>query len=124
MGFQIHGSKMTSTALLPQDRTRRIGVLVARNQRRTMLSPFFAKCDGLLVVDCDARTREYRTNAERTGESICNAILASGITRLICGFVAEPDCIRLSASGIDIRIGSCARPVTALIRMFETLPAA
>lgn len=124
MEFRIHGSRMTSTALLPPDRTRRIGVLVARNQYRTMLSPFFAKCDGLLVVDPDARTRDYRTNAERTGEAICNMILASGITRLICGFVAEPDRKRLSESGIDIRIGSGARSVNALIRMFETLPAA
>lgn len=110
-------------SLLP-DRMSRIGVLVSRSPRKTMLSPFFAKSDGLLVIDIQARTREFLANAERTSRSTCDLILASGIARLVCGFISEPDRERLSASGVDIRIGSCARSVNALVRMFDALPTA
>ncbi len=115
---------MASIALPLPDRPPPVAVLVARNQRKTMLSPFFAKCDGLLIVNPNARAREFRANTERTTEAICGLILTSGITKLVCGFIAKPDRDRLFASGVDVRIGSCARSVDALVREFDTLPAA
>ena len=115
---------MASVASPSRDRPHRVGVLVARSQRRMMLSPFFAKCDGLLVVDPDAGTRKFEANTKRTGSSTCELVLSSGVTRLVCGFIAEPDRDRLSTAGIDVRIGSCARTVNALVRGFEALPAA
>jgi len=115
---------MALIALPLSDRTCPIAVVVARSQRKAMLSPFFAKCDGLLIIDPDALTREYRTNTERTNAFMCDLILANGITKLVCGFIPEPDRDRLFASGVDIRIGSCARPIEALVREFDALPVA
>ncbi len=115
---------MASIALPLSDRTCPIAVVVARSQRKAMLSPFFAKCDGLLIVDPDAPAREFRANTERTGAFMCDLILASGIRKLVCGFIPERDRDRLSACGVEIRIGSCARPVEALIREFDVLPTA
>lgn len=90
-----------------------------------MLSPFFAKCDGVLLIDPDdARNSEFRANSERTGQSTCQLVLATGITKLICGFIDEADRNRLSAFGVDVRLGSCSRPVPMLAREFEILPKA
>ncbi|WP_454656229.1 hypothetical protein [Bosea beijingensis] len=90
-----------------------------------MLSPFFAKCDGVLLIDPDgAQKQEFRANSERTGEATCDLILATGITKLICGFIDEADRSLLSALGLDIRLGSCSRPVTILAREFDILPKA
>lgn len=100
-------------------------MLVARGRRKAMLSPFFAKCDGVLLIDPDeAQEHEFRANCERTGEATCDLVLATGITKLICGFIDEADRNRLSAFGVDIRLGSCSRPVTLLAREFDVLPKA
>lgn len=115
---------MASTASTTPDRTNCIAVLVARHRRRFVLSPFFAKSDGLLVVDPVQRRRLYRANVARTSESACDLILANGATRLICGYVAVPDRDRLLAAGIDVRLGSCARRVKDLVISFENLPTA
>ncbi|MBL8579672.1 MAG: hypothetical protein JNK47_20900 [Mesorhizobium sp.] len=115
---------MSSIALPPADRKRWIAVLVARTRRKAVLSPFFAKSDGLLVIDPCSHAREFRQNPERTTEATRELILASGIGRLVCGFIAKPDRDALSARGIDIRIGSCARSIDALVRDFENLPSA
>lgn len=122
--YRSRRSTMASAASLLHDRPHRVGILVARSQRRMMLSPFFSKCDGLLVVDPGARTRVFRANAKRTGLSTCDLVLSSGIAKLVCGFIARPDLDRLSTAGIDVRIGSCARTVDALVRGFDALPAA
>ncbi|MBA4208236.1 MAG: hypothetical protein C0454_01755 [Parvibaculum sp.] len=115
---------MASTASPTFDRTRCVALIVARSQRRAVLSPFFAKSDGLLVVDPTSRIRRFRVNSARTNESICELILASGATRLVCGYVGMSECDKLRAAGIDIRIGSCARTVSDLVSSFETLPPA
>jgi hypothetical protein len=108
----------------PADRKRWIAVLVARPRKKAILSPFFAKSDGLLVVDPGTHSHQFQRNPERTTEATCKLILASGTTRLVCGFIGKSDRDHLSAHGVDIRIGSCARSVDALVREFENLPAA
>lgn len=99
-------------------------MLVARTRRRTVLSPFFAKSDGLLVIEPGTDRREFRQNLLRTSQATSELILTSGIDRLLCGFIAETERETLSASGIDIRVGSCARSIEALVRDFDNLPAA
>ncbi len=115
---------MASIASPTSDQKHSVALLVARDRRKYALSPFFAKSDGLLVVDPAEPRRQYRANAARTSESACGLILASGATRLICGYVAVPDRDRLRAAGIDIRVGSCSRTVNDLVTSFESLPAA
>lgn len=114
------------STMAPQlaDRESLIGVLVSRTRKKTVLSPFFAKADGLLIIDPITHAREFQNNAERTSDSTCALILASGTTRLVCGFIAKPDRDRLSELGVDIRLGSCALRIDSLVREFETLPTA
>lgn len=115
---------MPPTAPPPADRKRWIGVLVAHTRRKTVLSPFFAKSDGLLMIDPGTHAREFRRIPERTTEATCKLVLASGTTRLVCGFVAKRGRDHLFAHGVDIRIGSCARSVDMLVNEFESLPVA
>jgi predicted Fe-Mo cluster-binding NifX family protein len=99
-------------------------VLVADALHEPILSPFFAKCDGLLIVDLDAEARTFHANAKHTSQSICELILESGVTRLVCGFIAEPEKKKLSTAGIDVRVGSCQRSVEDLVNGFAKLPQA
>ncbi|MEQ1945316.1 hypothetical protein ABMA32_23120 [Mesorhizobium sp. VNQ89] len=108
----------------PAERTRWVALLVSRSRQRTLLCPFFAKCDGLLLIDPLSPVREFRPNRERTSEAICELILGSGATKLVCGFIGTAERERLAASGIDIRVGSCARSVASLVREFNALPSA
>ena len=108
-------------ALLRADRKTWVAVLVARTRRRTMLSPFFAKCDGILLVDPVTRCRDYMPNADRTSEATCAMIAISSATRLVCGFIADADRDR-SAMRSRWRIGSCSCPVDDLVCGFEALP--
>ena len=108
----------------PAERTRWVALLVSRSRQRTLLSPFFAKCDGLLLIDPLTPVREFRPNRERTNDSICSLILGSGATRLVCGFIATAERDRLVECGIDVRVGSCARSVASLVREFDALPPA
>ncbi len=114
------------STIAPQlpDREGLIGVLVSRTRKKNALSPFFAKADGLLIVDPITHAIEFQKNDERTSGSICALILASGAKRLVCGFIAKPERDRLSELGIDIRLGSCASRVESLVRQFATLPTA
>ncbi|MEP9370072.1 hypothetical protein [Xanthobacter sp. VNH20] len=118
------GSEMPTIDPTPAERTRWVALLVSRSRQRTLLSPFFAKCDGLLLIDPLAPVREFRPNLERTNESICALILGSGATRLVCGFIAAGERERLAECGIDVRVGSCARSVASLVREFDALPSA
>lgn len=87
-----------------------------------MLSPFFAKSDGLLLIDLNTRARMFQANVERTAQTVGDLVLKSGVTRLICGFISEPERQRLTVAGVDVRIGSCARTVRELVRSFDDLP--
>lgn len=118
------GKEMGSADRIPPDRPRRVGLLVARNRHRAVLSPFFSNCDGLLILDSRSGLRDFRANIGRTSRSTCELILASEVTRLVCGFVPEPERSQLTAAGIDVRIGTCSRTVGSLVRTFDALPAA
>ncbi len=120
----FHEPRMVSTASPAFDLKRCVALLVSRSQRKAVLSPFFAKSDGLLVVDPASRKRRFRSNAARTNESTCDLILASGSIRLICGYVGASERDKLCAAGVDVRIGSCARTISELVTSFETLPPA
>ena len=115
---------MASIAAPLADQTWRTAILIAHSRRELILSPFFSNCEGLLVIDRDGCTKEFMPNSTRTNRSTCNLILATGVTRLVCGFIDEPQRARLCASGMDIRLGSCTRPLEALVREFDDLPVA
>jgi hypothetical protein len=88
------------------------------------LCPFFAKCDGLLIVDRDNGKCEFLPKTRPTSEAMCNLILETDADRLILGFIPGPAARKLQAAGLDIRLGSCACPVEELAACFDHLPTA
>jgi hypothetical protein len=63
-----------------------IALLVILVDGEIMLCPFFAKCDGVLVIDPDSGRREFLAKTNRTIEAMCDLILRTGADRLILGF--------------------------------------
>jgi hypothetical protein len=106
---------------LPKE-SHRIALLVMRSNGALSLCPFFGKCDGVLVIDPQAKSRTFHANEHGTTRSICDLILRVGANRLICGFVSEPEQRKLQAAGIDLRLGSCAWTIEDLAASFDDLP--
>ena len=99
-------------------------VTVMRDGTDYLMCPFFGKCDGFLVVDPATAKVRFVRNPECTAGAICRAIIASGVARLICGFVPEAECKALRTAGVDVRLGSCACEVEELVTEFDRLPKA
>lgn len=115
-----------SASSRPNDATGRLltAITVMRDGVTYMMCPFFGKCDGFLIIDPVAAQVKFLGNPERTAIAMCRAIVSSGATRLICGFVPEAECKSLRAAGIDVRLGSCSREVDELVTEFARLPEA
>lgn len=86
--------------------------------------PFFGKCDGIVVLDINTGAREFHQNAARTAKTLSDVILVSGADGLVCGFIAEPEILRLRTAGIDVRLGSGSCTVEELATCFCDLPRA
>jgi hypothetical protein len=102
----------------------RTALLVMVVEGEMMLCPFFAKCDGVLVVDPDGGDCEFRPKTGRTTDAACELIMETGANRLILGFIPGTAVRKLRAAGVDIRLGSCACTVDDLAACFDHLPAA
>ncbi|WP_447954054.1 NifB/NifX family molybdenum-iron cluster-binding protein [Sphingopyxis chilensis] len=109
------------TSLEPSCRT---ALLVMHSNEGTVLCPFFSKCDGLLIIDPESGSREFRAKEQDTAEAMCDLILKAGVHRLVLGFIGGPAARKLRAAGIDIRLGSGAVAVEDLVIGFNDLPAA
>lgn len=99
-------------------------VTVMRNGDVYELCPFFGKCDGLLIVAFVGAPVEFIANPTRDAKHLADLILESNAAQLICGFIPEAERTRLSAAGIDVRLGSCACDVDELVVEFSNLPRA
>jgi hypothetical protein len=99
-------------------------VTVMKDGTSYLMCPFFGKCDGALIIDVPKARVVFAANSERTAEALCSAIIAAGASRLICGFVPDAERDKLRAAGVDVRLGSCACVVEALVMDFDTLPKA
>ena len=108
----------------PHFSRNRIAIVVMKPAVSPALCAFFAKCDGVWTVDVGTGIVEFQENTQRTSAALCDLILAIGPGRLICGFIGENEKRRLTAAGIDIRLGSCACPLDDLVTGFEKLVAA
>lgn len=102
----------------------RTGVLVALGAQGPMLSPFFARCDGLVVFASGREPETYAAEPGACEQAICDLILKSGVERLVCGFIAAPERQALRARGVDVRVGSCLESIAALVARFESLASA
>jgi predicted Fe-Mo cluster-binding NifX family protein len=102
----------------------RTAVTVMQSGPGVGVCPFFGRCDGIVLIDPAAGTRDFLRNGDRTSSTLCEVILGARPARLVCGFIGETDKCRLRAAGIDVRLGSCACSVDELIGCFDTLPEA
>ena len=90
----------------------------------SLLCPFFAKCDGVLLLNAADRSKEFHPCDRSGAMSMCDLILELRPAQMICGFIPEPEKQRLRAAGIDVRLGSCSCPVDELVTSFSALPEA
>ena len=97
-------------------------MLVLGSPARPTLCPFFGKCNGLLVIGAEEGATEFYSYDRNN--SLCDLILTVKPQRLVCGFIAPVDKVRLSEAGIDVRLGSCAASIEDLVSGFCDLPEA
>lgn len=115
---------MTALASSPPRQASPIAVLVMGSNGAVTLSPFFGKCDGILLVGPDDGSCMFVPNQRRTATAVCEVIVGSGADRLVCGFIGEPERQALQAAGIDVRLGSGICAVGQLAACFDDLPKA
>ena len=89
---------------------------------KPLLSPFFRKCDGVLLINFANGSIEYHPRDESGAKLLCDLILELKPGRLICGFIDELEKEKLRAAGTDVRIGSCSCSVGELVTSFSALP--
>lgn len=99
-------------------------MLVMNLGATSLLCPFFAKCDGVLLLDAARGSTEFHPRDRSGTKSMCDLLLELKPGQVICGFIGEYENQRLRAAGIDVRLGSCNCPVDELITSFSTLPEA
>jgi hypothetical protein len=99
-------------------------MLVINSRLGPVLCPFFAKCDGVLLIDPTNGSAEFHRHNRSDAKSLCDLILALNPRALVCGFIGEAEKQRLHNAGIDIRLGSCNCTVDELVAGFHDLPAA
>ena len=102
----------------------RTAVTVMNSEAGPALSPFFGKCDGVMIFDGAGGAMAFYPNRDCTAESMCNLLLEIRPHRLVCGFIAAPEKTKLRAVGIEVRLGSCTRAVAELVGRFDALVAA
>lgn len=88
------------------------------------LSPFFAKSDGILVIEPESGSQRFAPNHERTADSLCALLISENVARLVCGFIAAAHKERLESAGLDIRLASGTLCVPELAQQFAHLPKA
>jgi hypothetical protein len=112
------------TTKTPSDATPVTAVVVARAGSQLLLSPFFRRCDGILLIDTGSGTTDFR-NRDRTADRWAyDLLLETKPQRLICGFIDPADKKNLQDAGIDVRLGSCTHSIDFLLADFCRLPKA
>jgi hypothetical protein len=102
--------------------SRRIALVVVHSNGQLTLCPFYAKCDGILVIDPCADSPQFHPTTEHTADAICDVVLKTRARRLICGFVSDSEKQKLWSRGIDVRLASCACQLDELAAGFDDLP--
>lgn len=102
--------------------TPKTAMLVINSRLGPVLCPFFAKCDGVLLVDERGRSTEFHQHNRSDAKSLCDLILALRPRALVCGFIGEAEKRRLGSAGIDVRLGSCSCSIDELVAGFRDLP--
>ena len=68
------------------------------------------------ATEVDIRNRSW------TSAWTCELLRRERAARLICGYIDTSAIERLTAEGVDIRLGQCAGPALRLVAEFDRLP--
>lgn len=115
---------MGQAAFLSPTLPIKIAVLVVRHSSKSLLCPFFDKCDGVVLFNSIDGSNKYFPCDHSTAKPAYDLILQLQPQQLICGFIGGPEREMLFAAGIDVRLGSCSCSVDELVSSFSTLPKA
>jgi hypothetical protein len=99
-------------------------MLVMNSSSGPLPCPFFAKCDGVLLIHEPNKSTEFHRHTRANAKSLCDLILALNPCTLICGFIGEAEKQRLRRAGIDVRLGSCSYSIDELLAGRHNLPQA
>jgi hypothetical protein len=75
-------------------------------------------------MDQTGKSMEFHHHDRSDAKSLCDLILALNPEALVCGFIGEPEKQRLSAAGIEVRLGCCSCSIDELFAGFHCLPRA
>ncbi len=97
-------------------------LLVINSGSGPVLCPFFAMCDGVLLIDEAGISTEFHQHNVWDARSLCDLILALHPRGLVCGFIGDAEKQRLQRARIDVRLGSCSCSINELVVEFDNLP--
>ncbi len=86
------------------------------------LSPFFGRAPWIAFVDLATGRRTLTANAQRSTAFVVGHILQIRPQLVICGYVDHESASRILEAGIDLRLGPCSVPASALLKRVYTLP--
>ena len=99
-------------------------MLIIKARSGPILSPFFSKCDGVLLIDQSDNSTEFHSHGCSGAQLLCDLILALKPRALVCGFIGDAEKHKLQRAGIDIRLGSCSCSIDELLAAVDDLPLA
>ena len=101
-----------------------VAMTVLNDLPDTPLSPFFARANWVAVFDLDSGRRVLVRNSAYSADLIIEQICRVVPQHAICGHVDKSSAQRILEAGIDLRLGPCSVPASALLRSAHQLPQA
>jgi predicted Fe-Mo cluster-binding NifX family protein len=102
----------------------RTAVVVMNTGSKSVLCPFFNKCDGVLLINAAGDSKDFHLHDCYGEKSLCELIIDLKPERVICGFIDQPEKQCLRAAGFDVRLGSCSCSIDELVASYSSLPKA
>lgn len=116
--------KAQSAIPLAADNRNMIAILVMNSRAGPVLCPFFAKCDGVLLINEKEHSSQFHGNRRAAAKPLCELVVALKPRALVCGFIGDTEKRKLQRAGIDVRLGACSCSIDQLIAGFDALPEA
>jgi hypothetical protein len=83
-------SKAQNVTSVSADSRHTTAMLVINTHSGLVLCPFFAKCDGVLLIDQKNTSTEFHQNNRLDAQSLCDLIVALKPGALVCALSVKP----------------------------------